>query len=42
MWCVLSKYHNGQPREQGLLTEITNIQLRNYRLDSQRRRAPKD
>lgn len=41
-WCVLSKYHNGAPREAGLLTPITSVQLRNYRLDSQRRRAPKD
>jgi hypothetical protein len=39
---VLSKYHNGVARTEGLLRHVTTVDLRNTRIDSQLRRAPKD
>jgi hypothetical protein len=39
---VLSRFHDGAPREAGLLRHVTDIQLRNKRIDSQRRRMPRD
>jgi len=39
-WVVCSRFNNGQPRQQALLTPITEIFMIDRRVDSQRRRLP--
>ena len=39
---ILSLHHNGAARTEGALFPVTGISLRNLRVDSQRRRLPKD
>jgi hypothetical protein len=39
---VLSLHHNGVARTEGELFPVTSVSLRNKRVDSQRRRLPKD
>lgn len=39
---VLSRRNQGQPRAAGVLTLVTAVEVRNTRVDSQRRRLPRD
>jgi len=39
-WVVCSRFSNGQPRQQALLTPITEVFLIDRRIDTQRRRLP--
>jgi hypothetical protein len=39
---VYSRRYGGEPRATGRLAHVTQITLRNLRIDSQRRRSPKD
>lgn len=40
--CVYSRYFDKEPRAAGILSPVTSIVLRNLRVDSQRRRLPRD